>query len=255
LDHLRHAGQLTDGLALASPLSRGTLRAALHPRPLSRSLVPAALLILVCACNRASPSAEASASPAAAKGTPTAASAAIGRPAPDFELRDLDGRAVRLSQQRGKIVVLEWFNPECPFVRASHTNGSLKGLAEKLAAKGVVWLAINSASKGKQGYGVEANRAGVQRYGMSHPVLLDETGEVGHAYDAKHTPHMYVIDSKGTLVYRGAIDNSPDGEGESPSGGTLVNYVDAALADLVAGRPVKTAETEAYGCSVKYASR
>jgi cytochrome oxidase Cu insertion factor (SCO1/SenC/PrrC family) len=227
----------------------------LQQRLINRSLV-AALLALVSACSRASPPAEASANPAVAKGGSTVtASAAIGKPAPDFELRDLDARTMRLSQQRGKTVVIEWFNPECPFVRASHTKGSLKGLAEKHIPKGVVWLAINSGAKGKQGYGVEANRAGIERYGMKYPVLLDETGEVGHAYDAKHTPHMYVIDAKGVLVYRGAIDNSPDGEGESPIGGTLVNYVDAALADLAAGRPVKTAETEAYGCSVKYASR
>jgi peroxiredoxin len=230
--------------------------AALRPELLFCPFV-AALACLISACNRASPSTEATAAPAVAKSATAAAlaSAEVGKPAPDFELRDLDGRSVRLSQHRGKTVVLEWFNPECPFVRASHSKGSLKGLAEKYTQKGVMWLAINSGSKGKQGYGVEANRAGVQRYGMTHPVLLDETGEIGHAYDAKHTPHMYVVDDKGVLVYRGAIDNSPDGEGESPKGGSLVNYVDAALADLAAGRPVKTAETEAYGCSVKYASR
>ena len=229
---------------------------ALDHHPFTSSFL-AATVAWACACSRVSPTAEASANPAGPKSAPSAvvASAAIGRAAPDFELRDLDGRSVRLGQQRGKIVVLEWFNPECPFVRASHTKGSLKGLAEKSTQKGVVWLAINSAAKGKQGYGIEANRAGIERYGMKHPVLLDETGEVGHSYEAKHTPHMYVIDTKGILVYRGAIDNSPDGEGESPTSGTLVNYVDAALADLAAGRPVKTAETEAYGCSVKYASR
>jgi hypothetical protein len=131
----------------------------------------------------------------------------------------------------------------------------LKGFAEKVTDKGTVWLAINSGAPGKQGYGVEANLAGTRKYGLKHPVLLDETGEVGHTYDARHTPHMYVVDDKGVLVYRGAIDNSPDGEGESPQGGALVNYVQGALADLSAGRPVKTAETEAYGCSVKYSSK
>jgi peroxiredoxin len=219
--------------------------------------------MLLGACNRASSASETATSPSATKtdksvapptGGPTQV-AAVGKPAPDFELRDLEGHSVRLSQFRGKTVVLEWFNPECPFVRASHTKGSLKGFADKITDKGTVWLAINSGAPGKQGYGVDANVAGTRRFGMKHPVLLDESGDVGRAYDARHTPHMYVVDDKGVLVYRGAIDNSPDGEGESPTGGTLVNYVDSALADLAAGRPVKTAETEAYGCSVKYASK
>ncbi len=212
------------------------------------------------ACNRASSASEASTAPSAksdkaSPGKSGASQAAIGKPAPEFELRDLEGHSVRLSQFRGKTVVLEWINPECPFVRASHTKGSLKGYAEKVTDKGTVWLAINSGAPGKQGYGVDANVAGTRRYGMKHPVLLDESGDVGRAYDARHTPHMFVIDDRGVLVYRGAIDNSPDGEGESPSGGTLVNYVESALADLSAGRPVKTPETEAYGCGVKYASK
>ena len=209
------------------------------------------------ACSRASSSSETRAAPAAAKteSASTTTVAAIGKPAPDFELRDLEGHPVRLSQFRGKTVVLEWFNPECPFVRASHTKGSLKGFAEKVTDKGTVWLAINSGAPGKQGHGVETNLAGVRKYGLKHPVLIDESGEVGRSYDARHTPHMYIVDDKGVLVYRGAIDNSPDGEGESPKGGPLVNYVESALADLSAGRPVKTTETEAYGCSVKYASK
>jgi len=148
--------------------------------------------------------------------------------------------------------VLEWFNPGCPFVKASHTKGSLVDTAAKHTKAGVVWLAINSGAPGKQGHGVEANREGKATFKLEHPVLLDESGRVGRAYAAKHTPHMYVIDKQGVLVYRGAIDNSPDGEGESPTGGKLVNYVSAALADIEAGKPVATAETEAYGCSVKY---
>jgi peroxiredoxin len=179
--------------------------------------------------------------------------AEIGKAAPDFELRDLDGQSHRLSQLRGKTVVLEWFNPQCPFVNAAHNKGSLHGLAEKYTAKGVAWLAINSAAQGRQGFGVEANADGKRRFGLTHPILLDESGAVGHAYHATNTPHMFVIDDKGVLVYRGAIDNSPDGEGESPQGGTLVNYVAVALDDLAAGRAVKTPQTEAYGCSVKYA--
>jgi hypothetical protein len=116
----------------------------------------------------------------------------------------------------------------------------------------VVWLAINSGAKGKQGHGVEANRAGKEAFKLGHPILLDESGAVGHAYAAAHTPHLFVIDAQGVLVYRGAIDNSPDGQGDSPTGGKLVNYVDAALAEVAAGKPVSTPDTEAYGCSVKY---
>ena len=182
------------------------------------------------------------------------ASAKLGAPAPDFSLPDLDGKQVTLSSFRGKTVVLEWFNPGCPFVKASHTKGSLADTAARHGKAGVVWLAINSGAPGKQGHGVEANREGQQRFKLEHPILLDETGRIGHAYAAAHTPHLYVIDKEGVLVYRGAIDNSPDAEGESPTGGKLVNYVDAALADLAAGRPVATPETEAYGCSVKYGS-
>jgi peroxiredoxin len=180
------------------------------------------------------------------------ANARVGAPAPDFELPDLDGKQVKLSSFLGKTVVLEWFNPGCPFVNASHTKGGLVDTAARHVKEGVVWLAINSGAPGKQGNGVDANRAGKQKFKLEHPILLDESGTVGRAYGAAHTPHMFVIDSKGVLVYRGAIDNSPDAEGESPTGGKLVNFVDAALADLKAGQPVTTAETEAYGCSVKY---
>jgi peroxiredoxin len=181
-----------------------------------------------------------------------AADAAPGQPAPGFTLKDLDGKSVSLKDFAGKTVVLEWFNPGCPFVKASHTRGSLKGLAARVTSQGVVWLAINSGAPGKQGHGVETNREAVKAFGLSHPVLLDEAGEVGKAYGATNTPHLFVVDPRGTLIYRGAIDNSPDGEQGSPQGGVLINYVDAALADLAAGRPVKTAQTRAYGCSVKY---
>jgi peroxiredoxin len=182
----------------------------------------------------------------------TLETARIGATAPDFELADLDGKRVKLSSFRGSPVVLEWFNPGCPFVKASHTKGSLVDTASRQSKNGVVWLAVNSGAPGKQGHGVEANRAGKATFKLEHPILLDESGRVGRAYGAAHTPHLFVIDPQGVLIYRGAIDNSPDAEGESPSGGKLVNYVDAALGDLKAGRPVAVAETEAYGCSVKY---
>jgi cytochrome oxidase Cu insertion factor (SCO1/SenC/PrrC family) len=183
-----------------------------------------------------------------------ALAADVGQPAPDFSLRDLDGKVVKLSDLRGRTVVLEWFNPGCPFVKASHTRGTLVGAAARQAGKGVVWLAVNSAAPGKQGYGVESNRAATQQFQMSYPVLLDESGQVGRAYGATNTPGMFVIDGEGRLAYRGAIDNSPDGERQAPEGGTLVDYVSSALDDLAAGRPVRHPETRQYGCSVKYGS-
>jgi peroxiredoxin len=190
-----------------------------------------------------------------AKASPASpANAEIGKPAPDFTLKDYDGKEVHLADHRGKTVVLEWFNPECPFVRASHTKGSLKETAKNRTAKGVVWIGINSAAAGKQGYGPERVQAGKQEFGLSHPIVADETGKVGRLYGATNTPQMYVIDGQGVLVYKGAIDNSPDGEGESPAGGKLINYVDAALDDLAAGRPVAMPVTKPYGCSVKYGS-
>jgi peroxiredoxin len=191
----------------------------------------------------------AAAAPAAA---PTPA-AAIGSLAPDFTLPDLDGKPVQLSSFKGKTVVLEWFNPECPFVRKSHEKGSLVDAAKRLTGDKVVWLAVNSGAAGKQGAGKEKSAEGKAKFGLTHPILLDESGAVGKLYGAKRTPHLFVIDGAGVLVYRGAIDNSPDAEGESPTGGKLVRYVEEALAALGAGKPVSVAETEAYGCSVKYA--
>jgi peroxiredoxin len=177
-----------------------------------------------------------------------------GAPAPDFTLTDLDGKTVTLADAKGKVVVLEWFNPSCPFVQRAHTKGSLAGLAKKETAKGVVWLAINSGAPGREGTGVEANREAQKAYGLPHTILLDESGKVGREYGATNTPNMFVIDAKGTLVYRGAIDNSPDAVGQSPEGGTLVNYVQQALEDVAAGRAVRTPSTKPYGCSVKYGS-
>jgi hypothetical protein len=209
-------------------------------------LLVAMSLLVSCAPSPAPPEAKTATSSAVAE------RAEVGKPAPDFTLVDLEGRSVSLHDYRGKIVVLEWFNPGCPFVKMSHTKGSLVGTAKRHIDKGVVWLAVNSAAEGKQGYGREANLDGKQRYGMEHPILVDTSGATGHAYGATNTPHMFVIDKGGALVYKGAIDNSPDGEGQSPTNGKLVNYVDLAIDALDAGRPVEVRETQAYGCSVKY---
>jgi peroxiredoxin len=201
------------------------------------------------------PAAPTTAAPANAAAAPVAegtANAEVGKPAPDFTLKDLDGKETKLSAYKGKVVVLEWFNPGCPFVKKSHTKGSLVTTAKKHTKNGVVWLAVNSGAAGKQGAGAEANREGAKTFNLDHPILLDDSGAVGKLYGATNTPHMFVIDDKGTLVYKGAIDNSPDGEGESPTGGKLVSYVDEAIASIGAGKPVATAETKAYGCGVKY---
>lgn len=180
--------------------------------------------------------------------------AEVGAVAPDFTLIDTDGKQVKLAEYKGKVVVLEWFNPDCPFVKAAHTKGSLVKLAKTHAEKGVVWLAINSGAAGKQGHGAERNRTARKDFTLDHPVLLDEDGKVGRAYGATNTPHMFVIDKAGKIAYRGAIDNSPDGEGQSPADGTLINYVDQAISALTAGKAASTTSTKPYGCSVKYGS-
>jgi peroxiredoxin len=183
-----------------------------------------------------------------------ALAADVGQPAPEFALQDLDGKVHKLSDYRGKTVVLEWFNPGCPYVVAAHTKGSLVDLARKQSKDGVVWLAVNSGAPGKQGHGVETNRAAAKAWSMAYPILVDESGAVGKAYGATNTPHMFVVSKDGRLVYKGAIDNSPDAERASPQGGVLVEYVSATVEDLGASRPVRTPQTKAYGCGVKYAN-
>lgn len=232
---------------------------------MKRFALAAAALVALAACSKDPPpatqqttasqqaetkAASPNASPAMA---PDAPKAEIGKPAPDFTLKDLDGKETKLSSFKGKTVVLEWFNPGCPFVKKSHTKGSLKEAAAKHTKNGVVWLSINSGAPGKQGAGIDANREGAKTFSMTNPILLDETGEVGQKYGATNTPHIMVIDPAGNLAYRGAVDNSPDGEGETPSGGKLVSYVDEAVAAVGAGKTPATAETKAYGCGVKYA--
>jgi len=177
--------------------------------------------------------------------------ARIGQLAPDFELRDLSGGTVRLSAFRGNRVVLEWTSPECPFCEHAHTHGALRDLAARLMEKGIVWLAINSCGAEKPGGALEKNREAAERWDLPHPLLLDPTGEVGRLYDATTTPEMYVIDERGALVYVGALDNAPFGKVRG--GGEVIDYVEAALADLDARRAVAVPTRQAYGCRVKYA--
>jgi peroxiredoxin len=179
--------------------------------------------------------------------------AEVGAPAPNFSLQDLDGNRHKLSDHKGKIVVLEWFNPKCPFVVYAHEEGGpLHELGDRWASEGVVWYAINSGAPGKQGAGLELNQQMKQEFGFNYPVLLDETGETGRKYQAMTTPHMYVINAEGTLVYAGGLDNA--GFGKVADGGEMIPYVEQVLDDLAAGRSARVQTSKPYGCSVKYAN-
>ncbi len=177
-------------------------------------------------------------------------SATLGQKAPDFTLPDTEGVTHRLEDylSPGRIVVLEWFNPDCPFVIKHHLSAkTMADLHSSLADHDAAWLAINSGAPGKQGHGLERNRRAIEEYGIRYPVLIDETGVVGMAYGAKTTPHMYVIDREGILVYAGAIDNN-----RSATVLGDVNHVREALDAVLAGTSVAVPETAPYGCSVKY---
>lgn len=184
--------------------------------------------------------------------TSVSGTAVVGQPAPDFELPTLAAEPVKLSSLQGQTVILEWFNPGCPFVKHVWDEDVMPPTVKKALERGnVTWLAINSSAPGKQGHGVATNSKAKEKWDIDHRVLLDETGVVGKAYDAKTTPQMYIIDPAGVLVYDGAIDDAPLGR---KKGGEPVNYVNIAMDDLAAGNAVGTAQTQPYGCSVKYGS-
>jgi len=180
---------------------------------------------------------------AVAGATFAAEGVAVGSKAPDFTLKDQSGHEVALSSSDGSIRVLEWVNPDCPFVQRHYAAGTMKKLAEHYAGDGVVWLAINSTSTMAAAGSVVFRDS----HDLPYPVLIDRDGTVGHLYGAATTPHMFVIDGNGTVVYEGAIDDDPRGTEEAPT-----NYVAAALDSLLAGKPVAIPETKPYGCSVKY---
>lgn len=178
--------------------------------------------------------------------------AEIGKPAPDFTLPDTRGQDRSLSDFRGKIVVLEWTNHECPYVHKHYDSGNMQALQKQAAAHGAVWLTIVSSAPGEQGFTgpEEANRIIAETGAAATARLLDPEGSAGRLYGAKTTPHMFVIDKNGLLVYAGGIDDAP-----STDPATLANahnYVRQALDDLAAGHPVATPLTRPYGCSVKY---
>jgi len=176
-----------------------------------------------------------------------AASVIVGDPAPGFTLTDLNGQEHSLADYRGQVVVLEWINPKCPFSERHAKEKTMIGLAHRFD---VVWLAINSSSpEHVDSMSATEHRAYDTKYGIDYPVLFDPTGAVGHAYDAKTTPHMFVIDEEGILIYEGAIDADPLGR-QPPAKRT--NYVAAALEAHAQGRPVEPTNTKPYGCTVKY---
>ncbi|HEY8515310.1 MAG TPA: thioredoxin family protein [Candidatus Binatia bacterium] len=180
------------------------------------------------------------------------AAAVVGQPAPAFTLTDTNGKQHSLADFKGKYVVLEWVNHECPFVKKHYGSGNMQSLQKKYVDQGVVWLSINSSAPGKQGnYPPEKwNEITTEVKAVPTAVLLDPDGTVGRAYGAKTTPHMYIIDPEGTLIYAGGIDDKPSTDPDDIP--KAKNYVDLALTEALSGQPVAIASTTPYGCSVKY---
>ncbi len=176
----------------------------------------------------------------------------IGKTAPDFTLPGADGKNHSLADGKGKFVVLEWTNHECPFVQKHYSSGHMQALQKKYTAKGVVWLRIISSAPGKQGFVTAAEATAIAKKDgtAATATLLDPDGKVGHLYGAQTTPHMFVISPDGKLIYMGAIDNKPSANVADLL--TAKNYVSAALDEAMAGKTVTTATSKSYGCSVKY---
>jgi peroxiredoxin len=175
-----------------------------------------------------------------------------GGKAPDFSATDTNGKTQTLSQYKGKYVVLEWTNPDCPIVHKHYDSGNMQKLQKEFTGKGVVWLSIDSSAPGQQGNysAAEMNQIMKSRNAAPTAIIPDPSGTIGKLYGAKTTPHMFVIDPSGNLVYQGAIDSipSPD-QADIPK---ATNYVQAALDESMAGKPVTTPSTRSYGCAVKY---
>jgi peroxiredoxin len=183
----------------------------------------------------------------------TMAAVTTGAAAPAFTLTDLDGKKHSLKDFKGKVVVLEWFNHQCPFVEKHYKSGNMQKIQADYTKKGVVWLAVNSTAKGKDGHfknNAEGKKVLTDWKANATAMLVDADGKVGKAYGAKTTPHMYVINGTGTLVYQGAIDSKASTDPADIESST--NYVVQALDATLAGKPVTTGSTDPYGCSVKY---
>lgn len=181
-----------------------------------------------------------------------AADVAIGEKAPDFTAADSNGKSHSLAAYKGKIVVLEWLNHQCPFVKKHYGSGHMQELQKTYTGKGVIWLSVISSAPGKQGYSTpeQANSVTKEKGAAPTAVLLDPQGTVGKLYGAKTTPHMFIINADGVLVYNGAIDDTPSTDLGDIA--TAKNYVQSALDELLAGKPVSEATSQPYGCSVKY---
>lgn len=210
----------------------------------------AALAITALACSSSDARSKAAPTPAAAAVT----TAELGKAAPAFTAVDADGKSRSLSEFAGKVVVLEWNNFECPFVKKHYGSGNMQALQKETTAKGVVWLSVNSGGPGLQGHldGKAAKTAVAEKAAAPTAYLLDPDGTVGRAYGAKTTPHMYVIDAKGTLVFAGGIDDKPSAKPDDVKGAT--NWVRQAVTEVLAGKSVSNPSPAPYGCSVKYAS-
>jgi peroxiredoxin len=182
-----------------------------------------------------------------------AAEATLGQSVPDFSLQGADGKSHSLAEYKGKFVVMEWTNPQCPFVHKFYDSHTMQNLQKEETAKGVVWLRVNSGAPGQEGAQTAAQAASYeQKEGTaSTATLLDPSGKVGHEFGATNTPQMFVINPQGTLIYAGGIDNKPSPNPDDIASAT--NYVKAALDESMAGKPVTTASARPYGCSVKYA--
>ncbi len=183
---------------------------------------------------------------------PVFAAAAVGQPAPAFSAVDTTGKTVSLADFKGKTVVLEWVNPGCPYVKKHYDSANMQATQKNAVAKGAVWLAVNSTHAGASDYLQPAAMAGwmKDKGAAATATLMDADGKVGRAYGARTTPHMYVIDPQGKLAYVGAIDSKPTANPADVK--TATNYVNQAVAEVAAGKPVSQAVTQAYGCSVKY---
>ena len=187
-------------------------------------------------------------------GAPAHAAPAVGQKAPDFVAMDTRGKQHQLSDFAGKYVVLEWTNPGCPFVRKHYGSGNMPATQKAATAKGVVWLAINSTERAASDYLQPAALDSWMKTQSAAPtaVLMDEDGTIGQAYGARTTPHIFIIDPKGTLVYAGGIDSIPSARPDDIKAAT--NYVNQALGEAFGGRPISAAATRPYGCSIKYKS-
>ena len=180
-----------------------------------------------------------------------AASAVVGQPAPDFSATDTAGKTRTLSDFKGKLVVLEWTNPGCPFVQ-KHYSGNMQSLQKEFTGKGVVWLAVNSTETGSRDYLVPLKLAGwmTEKQALPSATLMDESGQIGQLYGAKTTPHMYLISPQGQLLYAGSIDSIASTRVDDIK--TATNYVRQGLNEALGGKALSIASTRPYGCSVKY---